>query len=605
MSDVYIPNPLQPKDPLGKEIYLKQELDKISLTTKVLSEGGFGRPAVRYISDTAYTLTPDDENTLLIFTANSQVIITVPINAAFPPGFLAFTYQEGTGPVDVVGAPGVDIESAISLTIGNQYSAFTLSNLGTNRWRILGDQEGTGGGGGGGEANTSSNTGAGEGLALPKVGVDLPFKSLTAGANITLTPSGTEIEIASAAGGGGEANTSSNQGAGEGLALPKSGVDLPFKTITAGSNITLTPGADTLEISTSGSGDHNQLTNRDLADQHPISAITDLQTTLDGKVAQGYGGIRLTTPTAIADLAANWETLPANAGQVTTPVGIGQNFATDSLQFQSEGIYLVTINATLSHNESNAGRTMGIRLYNVTDAVAGATTGVATGRNTPATTFAYSFLVEIGTDQLNDDLRVEVGGSDSYTTVQVQDYSYLATRVSGGDVVGGGTVSRVLLEEITDPVSGEFDFNNIDQTYKNLYFEAQIRSTGAGTVDGTFVYLNEETTDTNYHSQNMRGINGSSIFSEANNAAGGGVPAAGSPANYYSVTTGMIMDYTGSRVKAVRLDPTVPRTASELDVGSFMLLASTITVPITRLRVRTNNHPTDTLVGTVRLYGIT
>lgn len=56
---------------------------------------------------------------------------------------------------------------------------------------------------GGGEANTSSNSGAGEGLALAKVGVDLPFKSITAGANITLTGSATELEIASSGGGGG------------------------------------------------------------------------------------------------------------------------------------------------------------------------------------------------------------------------------------------------------------------------------------------------------------------------------------------------------------------------------------------------------------------
>lgn len=53
--------------------------------------------------------------------------------------------------------------------------------------------------GGGGEANTSSNVGTGAGLALPKVGVDLPFKSLVAGAGIVLTPTATEIEISSTA----------------------------------------------------------------------------------------------------------------------------------------------------------------------------------------------------------------------------------------------------------------------------------------------------------------------------------------------------------------------------------------------------------------------
>ena len=56
------------------------------------------------------------------------------------------------------------------------------------------------GGGGGGEVNTSSNSGAGEGLALTKVGSDLPFKSITAGTGITLTSSASELQISSSGG---------------------------------------------------------------------------------------------------------------------------------------------------------------------------------------------------------------------------------------------------------------------------------------------------------------------------------------------------------------------------------------------------------------------
>jgi len=48
--------------------------------------------------------------------------------------------------------------------------------------------------GGGGEANTSSNAG-GTGLALPKVGIDLPFKGLVGTGGITVTPTATTIEI--------------------------------------------------------------------------------------------------------------------------------------------------------------------------------------------------------------------------------------------------------------------------------------------------------------------------------------------------------------------------------------------------------------------------
>lgn len=56
--------------------------------------------------------------------------------------------------------------------------------------------------GGGGEANTASNLGGGEGLFASKVGVDLQFKSLVAGSNITIVPTATELTINSTGGGG-------------------------------------------------------------------------------------------------------------------------------------------------------------------------------------------------------------------------------------------------------------------------------------------------------------------------------------------------------------------------------------------------------------------
>ena len=50
-------------------------------------------------------------------------------------------------------------------------------------------------GAGGGESNTTSNSGAGQGLALAKSGVDLPFKSLTTSAGIIFTSGATELSI--------------------------------------------------------------------------------------------------------------------------------------------------------------------------------------------------------------------------------------------------------------------------------------------------------------------------------------------------------------------------------------------------------------------------
>jgi hypothetical protein len=54
-----------------------------------------------------------------------------------------------------------------------------------------------------GEANTASNVGTGSGVYKEKVGVDLRFKTLVAGDNITITVTDDEILISAASGGGG------------------------------------------------------------------------------------------------------------------------------------------------------------------------------------------------------------------------------------------------------------------------------------------------------------------------------------------------------------------------------------------------------------------
>jgi hypothetical protein len=139
-----------------------------------------------------------------------------------------------------------------------------------------------------GEVNTASNIGTGAlKLFHSKSGVDLKFKSLSAGTgigllngtdtgtitttfrinNISTTCSGTD-KINSISynnstgvttitcstdqtGSGGEANTASNLGTGTlKLFHSKSGVDLRFKTLTAGQGITLTNGTDTGTVAT-------------------------------------------------------------------------------------------------------------------------------------------------------------------------------------------------------------------------------------------------------------------------------------------------------------------------------------------------------------------
>jgi hypothetical protein len=93
-----------------------------------------------------------------------------------------------------------------------------------------------------------TSLGGGEPVFSSKNGTDLEFNSVSGLGIIEVTTVGNTILFSGSASSG-EANTSSNLGFGEILAAPKSGVDLPFKTISGLSNIELTSDADTVYIS--------------------------------------------------------------------------------------------------------------------------------------------------------------------------------------------------------------------------------------------------------------------------------------------------------------------------------------------------------------------
>lgn len=91
-------------------------------------------------------------------------------------------------------------------------------------------------GGGGGENNTASNLTPGEGLFYQKIGVDLQFKGLLSGGNLTITSNNTSV-ILTGPSSTGEANTMSSPTHANSLVLSKSGVDLPIKGIACGGSI--------------------------------------------------------------------------------------------------------------------------------------------------------------------------------------------------------------------------------------------------------------------------------------------------------------------------------------------------------------------------------
>lgn len=92
---------------------------------------------------------------------------------------------------------------------------------------------------GSGEANTTSNLGTGEGIAAPKSGVNLPFKSLKAGPNVTITSDANEITISSTGGSGGSAEWGDIGGDIEDQADLIDLLDEKEFSLVAGTNITI------------------------------------------------------------------------------------------------------------------------------------------------------------------------------------------------------------------------------------------------------------------------------------------------------------------------------------------------------------------------------
>lgn len=119
--------------------------------------------------------------------------------------------------------------------------------------------------------------------AIPVSGDKILFKDVSDAGNLK------EMDFDDLPGaGGGEANTSSNSGAGEGLALAKSGVNLPFKSLVGGAGITLSSDATTVTID---------------ADQQTVDVVSNVASgVILGRTTTGNGDSEELTPAATRTL---------------------------------------------------------------------------------------------------------------------------------------------------------------------------------------------------------------------------------------------------------------------------------------------------------------
>lgn len=174
---------------------------------------------------------------------------------------------------------------------------------------------------------------------------------------------------------------------------------------------------------------------------------------------------------------------------------------------------------------------------------------------------------------------------------------------AGGGGGGSGVVApKVLIEEITLTTAGEFDFDNIPQGYRRLRVLGNVTSDVSAAVDNLNVYFNTDTTDSNYHAQLLYSTNG--ISGDDEYTAPKVAIISGTTATITSTDVDMRLEgYTNSIGKQMSSEYSYLREAARVTTGRGTIANSSVTDAITRLRIRTDNHPTDGLTGTLTLYG--
>jgi hypothetical protein len=171
---------------------------------------------------------------------------------------------------------------------------------------------------------------------------------------------------------------------------------------------------------------------------------------------------------------------------------------------------------------------------------------------------------------------------------------------------GGSTVSRTMLTPIetidNTGAAGDFDFNSIAAGYDRLIIKGNVRSDVSADFDNLYLFLNADTTAANYHNQHSGSYNGSGFAVESAEPKMAFISGATSPAASMAQISVVIEDPNSANLKGFRTEYGYYRTTDAIYVGASFT-SSAITAAITRIRIQTDNDPTDELFGTLTLYG--
>jgi hypothetical protein len=147
--------------------------------------------------------------------------------------------------------------------------------------------------------------------------------------------------------------------------------------------------------------------------------------------------------------------------------------------------------------------------------------------------------------------------------------------------------------------SGAFDvtlsgISFFDSNVKTLEIEVVIRSTVSSTFDGAYLLFNNDTTTTNYYRQNLSASAGAiNTVTDASPSLLAFIPASASPPNSFFIGTIRVPNINSTNHRKIAY----VHGAGQYETSNMRVNAGGVfwnnTSAITRIQIRTDNHPTD------------
>lgn len=312
-----------------------------------------------------------------------------------------------------------------------------------------------------GEINSGVNVGSGQGTIFSgKSGLNLQFKSIRAGTNVIISQNANEITINAAATGGGESNTASSLGSGQSVYSQKSGVDLQFKSLVAGTDISLSGTGTEVTISSTASGESNTGSNLGSTASREGVFAQKSGTTLQFKSLVGTAPITLST---VGDeIIINSDAVDNTATNLGTGRGVFAQKNAEVLEFKSLiagtniGISATTTDITINSSASNKGA--GEKVYDDT---------ITTDLNFKTLVAGTNVTISSDTDEIT--INSSGGGSSVFESIRVN-YNAFGTITSLAENTAGITSTTI---DASQWISFEFSHNKppasiIYYAYKDL-----------------------------------------------------------------------------------------------------------------------------------------